>query len=168
MNTVKAASGAVGIDERQGKWRIRLPRAIAKDSARYISTRLNATPENLKKVQVVAWQIEEDLTTGNFDANLDRYSSAFKPQLTVIKPAKEPDLITLWDVYCEHRKSQVAITTFKKEYLLKFPSHIKKFPTQDISQAIAIREHLLKTVSADTTKRDTEERCRCNRPFLSS
>lgn len=149
----KASAGGVGIDVRQGKLRLRLPRAIAKDASRYISTRLDDTPENLKKVQVVAWQIEEDLRTGHFDSTLEKYTSVFRPKLTVIKPAKEPEIGHLWEMYCQHRKSQVAATTFEKEYLRKFPNHIKNFPTKDVSQAVVIREHLLKTVSADTTKR---------------
>lgn len=152
MNTRKPASaGSVGVDTRQGKWRIRLPRSVAKDSQRYISTRLDATPENLKRVQTVAWQIEEDLKAGNFDPTLERYS--FKPHLTVVKPAKQLELLELWQKYCEHRKSQVAETTYRKEYLLKFPNHISKLPTQDINKAQDIQEYLLSTVSADTTKR---------------
>jgi len=107
----------------------------------------------LKRIQIVAWQIEEDLRTGSFDITLGRYKSAFKPKLAVIKPAQEPNLAELWVMYCEHRKNQVAATTFEKEYLKKFLNHIKKLPVQDISKAVEIREHLLKTCSADTTKR---------------
>lgn len=70
--TLKAAIGTVAIEEKQGKWRIRLPRTVAKDSARYISTRLDATPENFKQAQITAWTIEEDLRSGKFDPTLEK------------------------------------------------------------------------------------------------
>lgn len=149
----KAAVGAVGVDERQGKLRIRLPRSVAKDAARYITTRLDATPENLKRVQVVAWAIEDDIKNGNFDTTLERYVAAFKPKLAIIKLPQEPDLLTLWDAYTEHMRSQVAETTFIKEYTKKFSNHIKKLPIKDISKAAEITEFLLRTTSADTAKR---------------
>lgn len=152
MNTkLPSSTGLVAVDERQGKWRIRLSRSIAKDAARYISTRLDATPENLRKVQRKVFEIEEDLEHDRFDVTLERYS--FKPRLTVVKSNTQPELLELWQLYCTHRKSQVAETTYRKEYLLKFPNHIKKFPTQDINQAQRIQEYLLSTVSAGTTKR---------------
>lgn len=50
-----AARSTVAIENKQGKWRLRLPRLIAQDSARYISTCLDATQEHFKKVQRVAW-----------------------------------------------------------------------------------------------------------------
>ncbi len=59
----------------------------------------------------------------------------------------------LWKLYCDYRKSQVAATTFKKEYLLKFTNHIQKLPTRDLDQAVVIRDYLLATTSTDTTKR---------------
>ena len=149
----RATRGTVTVEEKQGKWRLRLPRAVAQDSARYISTRLDATPENFKKAQAVAWQIEEDIRTGLLDPTLERYLEQFKPKLRLLKPTKEPGLGELWEMYCEYRKPQVAVTTFKREYLMKYANHIAALPTKDLTQAVAIRNHLVSTLSPGSAKR---------------
>lgn len=149
---VKAVRGTVAIEDKQGKWRIRLPRAVAKDSQRYISTRLDSTPENLKKVQVVAWGIEDDINSGSLDVTLERYAAAFRPSLTVLKPTKV-DLGELWEKYSTYRKPQVAATTYIKEYTRKIPNHIKSLPTREIGNAVAIRNHLVATLTPESAKR---------------
>lgn len=50
-----AARGSVTIENKQGKWRLRLPRSVAKDSARYISTRLDATESNCEALQFASF-----------------------------------------------------------------------------------------------------------------
>lgn len=150
---IKAAKGTVTIEVKQGKWRIRLPRTVAKDSQRYISTTLEATPDNLKKVQRVVWDIEEDIRTGNLDPSLSRYTQQFRPKLTVVRNTSSLDLGKLWELYCEYRRPQVAVTTFEKEYKRKFANHIKDLPTQDLSSSVIIRDYLLNKYSVDTTKR---------------
>jgi hypothetical protein len=132
--TLKAAIGTVAIEEKQGKWRIRLPRTVAKDSARYISTRLDATTENFKQAQLAAWTIEEELRTGQFDPTLEKYKP--KPVLTLVHPLGKPakkslDLGELWDRYCEFMKPQLATTTYQKDYIRKYANHIKTLPTRD-------------------------------------
>lgn len=149
----KASAGTIAIEEKQGKYRIRLPRSIAKDSSRYISTRLDATPENFRKVQRKVFEIEEDLEAGKFDITLDKYQ--FKLYLSVVskKPQTLVELKELWAKYCVFMEPQLAATTFKKEYVIRYSSHINSLPTQDIMQAVAIRDHLLKTLSPYTAKR---------------
>lgn len=90
----KAARGTVGIEQKNNKIRLRLPRAVANGSQRYIATGLEATNENHKKAQIVAWTIEEDLRNGRFDATLEKYK--YKP-VKVHKPATTPDRLTLWN-----------------------------------------------------------------------
>lgn len=149
----KASAGTIAIEEKQGKYRIRLPRSIAKDSSRYISTRLDATPENLRKVQRKVFEIEEDLEAGKFDPTLDKYQ--FRLYLSVVSKTSKPvvELKELWGKYCVFMEPQLAATTFKKEYVIRYSSHINSLPTQDIFQALAIRDHLLKTLSPYTAKR---------------
>lgn len=149
----KASAGTIAIEEKQGKWRICLPRSIAKDAARYISTRLDATPENFRKVQRKVFEIEEDLEAGKFDITLDKYQ--FRLYLSVVskKPTVLVELKELWVKYCVFMEPQLAATTFKKEYVIRYSSHINSLPTQDITQAVAIRDHLLKTLSPYTAKR---------------
>lgn len=163
QETARATRGTVAIEDKQGKWRIRLPRTVAKDSQRYISTRLDATLENLKKVQIVAWTIEEDIRLGHLDTTLERYQEVFRPKLTLVKTTKAVELGELWDRYCEYRKPQVAATTFKKEYLLKYGNHIKALPTRDLSQSVAIRDHLISTLTPSSAKRMLTQLSACCR-----
>jgi hypothetical protein len=78
---MKAGSWNVGIETKQGKLKIRLPRAVAKDASRYISTRLDDTPPNLKKVRAMVQEIEEDISLGRFDATLAKYQFSSTPVL---------------------------------------------------------------------------------------
>lgn len=154
----KAARGTVGIEEKNNNIRLRLPRAVANGSQRYITTGLLATPENHKKAQIVAWTIEEDLRNGRFDPTLEKYKH--KPT-KVHKPSTTPDLITLWNSYCDFKKTQVAETTFKKQYLSRFANHIKRLPTKDLKGAIAIRDYLVVNLSAREAKRTLTQLSAC-------
>ncbi|WP_375510175.1 tyrosine-type recombinase/integrase [uncultured Nostoc sp.] len=143
----------VGIENKAGKLRLRLPRAIAVGSSRYISTGLGATPENLKKAQVVSWQIEEDIKTGQLDPTLERYKQQFRPKTVVVTQKQTPDLIELWFGYAEYKRHQLAETTYRKDYLRKFPYHLRKLPTRNLTEAIVIRDYLLLNLSAATAKK---------------
>lgn len=143
----------VGIENKVGKLRLRLPRAIAIGSSRYISTGLGATPENLKKAQVVAWQIEEDIKTGHLDPTLERYKQQFRPKTFVVTQKRIPDLLELWFGYAEYKRHQLAETTYRKDYLRKFPYHLRKLPTRSLTDAIVIRDYLLLNLSAATAKK---------------
>lgn len=147
----RATTGSVGVEEKAGKLRLRLPNTVVQGSSRYISTRLDDTPENFKRVQRLAWDIEEDIKAGNFDPTLGRY----KPQshLTVVKATKTLDLSALWDLYSEYRKPQIAETTYRKEYVNKYRNHIAKLPTKDLSQAVLIRDHLTANLTPNAAKR---------------
>ncbi|KOP22614.1 hypothetical protein AMR41_30700 [Hapalosiphon sp. MRB220] len=146
--------GSVGVETKAGKLRLRLPRTIAIDSSRYISTGLDDTPDNLKKVQRLAWEIEEDIQAGLFDVSLEKYKCLInrsnKPSGVI---PTQIDLLTLWEKYCEYMKPQLAVTTYQKDYRGKYLNHIKSLPTKDPRQAIAIRDYLLANKSVDTTKR---------------
>ncbi len=141
--------GTVGIENKDGKWRLRLPRSVAKDSARYISTRLDATPTNFKRVKIRAWEIEEDVTTGIFDTSLYKYQFS---QRELSKVDKEPNLKELWCRYCEFKRNQVCVATFTSEYK-NYTKHIESLPTHDLRKATLIRDFLLSTRSPLVTKR---------------
>jgi hypothetical protein len=146
----KAVRGNVGSEEKNSKLRLRLPRMVANGNQRYTATGVVATPENHKKAQIVVRTIEEDLRNGRFDATLEKYKH--KP-IKVQKRVTTLDLLTLWDAYCNFKKPQVAETTFQKQYLSRFANHIKKLPTKDLKQAIAIRGYLVVNLSAREAKR---------------
>jgi integrase len=139
----------IGIEEKNGRLRLRLPRSVADGSSRYISTGL--TPEDFRKVQIVAWQIEEDIETEQLDTSLERYRSAFQQKQKVVKRSPE-DLVSLWSKYSDYMRTQVAETTYEKDYKRKYKSHIDRLPTKDIHQVAVIRDYLLTRHSVDTVK----------------
>ena len=149
-----APRGSVGIETFKGRLRLRLPRVVAADSSRYISSGLEATAENTKTAQRVAWTIEDDLKTGQLDATLVKYKALLNP-VAYLNPQVKPrlDLGQLWDKYCAFKRSQVAVTTYHQEYVGRYAYHIERLPTRDLEQAVAIRDYLVGTLPANTVKR---------------
>lgn len=71
---------SVGIEDKNGKLRLRLPATVAEGSRRYISTGLDSTAENVKQVQKVVLDIEQELTTKEgcvSEEDLTRWKSLF-------------------------------------------------------------------------------------------
>jgi integrase len=150
----KAARGSVGIEVFRDKLRLRLPRQIFGGVQKYVSTGLENTPENGKRAQSKAWQIEEDIATGNFDSTLDRYrpQSHLAIVKTIVKPVETPKLTDLWEQYTDHKSKTLQATTILTTYK-RVKNHIAELPTKDLKEAIAIRNYLLTTKSNDTAKR---------------
>ncbi len=144
----KATSGSVGVESVKGKLRLRLPRSVSTDT-RYLSTGLQDTPENYKKVQTVAWQIETAISTG--EADLSKYLVALKPSVSI--STYRVDLMELWVRYCEYMRPQLAVTTYLRDYARKYTNHIRALPSHDLAEAIAIRDFLVMSKSPGTVKR---------------
>ncbi|GET42482.1 tyrosine-type recombinase/integrase [Microseira wollei] len=165
----KAGKGCVGIEAFRGKLRLRLPGEIFAGKQKYVSTGLEDTPENHKRAQTKAWQIEQDIITGNFDWTLEKY----RPQshLSLVKSVNEPQkaltLAELWDGYCEYRKPQVAETTFRKEYAF-YGKVIKGIPIEDLERPQQILDYLLKTRPVGIVKRTIVQINACCRWALKS
>ena len=64
----------------------------------------------------------------------------------------KPDLAKLWKQYEAFKKPLVSQTTYAVDYR-KYRNHIAKLPTQNIEEAIAIRDYLVANLSPNTTKR---------------
>jgi integrase len=156
MAGIKAAVGSVGIESKDGKYRLRLPRTLVGSGSRYISTKLPINPENSKRVQIVAWEIEAAIQSGDIAQSIDKFRDSFKPLTLDCKPKvlkfKPLSLVELWVLYCEYKKPQLAATTYRLHHTGVLLNHFKKLP-QDLSDPIAIRDAILSTVSADTAKR---------------
>jgi integrase len=147
----RVSKGTVGIESFRGFFRIRLPSCVAKGASRYFSTGLVSTAENQKKAQVVAWAIEEDIAKGVLDWTLNKYKTGGSPLLQAQDWVWNLD--KLWGKYCEFMRSQLAKTTYEKDYVRKFANHIRALPTKDVRNAIEIRDYLLAKFSSETTKR---------------
>ncbi|MEH1982336.1 MAG: tyrosine-type recombinase/integrase [Nostoc sp.] len=144
------SKNTVGIENFRGRFRLRLPASVAKGSSRYFSTGLDSTTENRKKAQIIAWEIEADITKGSFDWTLNKY----KPQSVISIQAQDWvwNLEKLWEKYSEFMRSQLAETTYEKSYKRKIPNRIKEFPTKDARKAIQIRDWLLANLSPGVAK----------------
>ncbi|WP_322705219.1 site-specific integrase [Nostoc sp. DedQUE04] len=126
--------------------------------SRYMMTGLDASDYNRKQMRMLVAQMDEEIATGQFDCTLERYRERIdtfnRPQLTIVKPQQpQQDLGALWDKYCEYMQPQLASTTYLKDYRRKYTNHIAALPTRDLTQAIAIKEHLLATLSPNAAKR---------------
>lgn len=152
MHTLPMASNyyAVGLEAPNGKIRLRLPRCVARDSARYISTRLVDTPENRQKAQIRAWEIEEDIRNDRLDPTLERYQ--FRPALTVVSKPTGPSksLLDLWTLYAEAQRPKVEVTTYQRDYLTLYPKRIRELPSGNPSE---VKQWLLEHKPLDTVRR---------------
>ena len=157
MNPIKTQSqlgmGCVGIEEYRGKIRLRLPRQICDGKQQWISTGLQATAENWKEAQSKASEIEEDISTGNFDPTLGKYKP--KTYLTLVKPVDKPQetltLEKLWERYTEYKSKLIEATTIKATYK-RVKNLIASFPSKDLKDAVAMRDWLLANKSLYTAK----------------
>jgi integrase len=140
----------IGIEDRGGWLRLRLPQTVAAGAKRYISTGLAATEENHRRLQTIAWDMEADLLVGNFDPTLERYRKLFT--LPKVDRARPLTLLSLWDEFSEFKRPQLAVTTYHKDFRRTYRNAIASLPTQDINQAAAIRQYLLENKSALATK----------------
>jgi integrase len=116
-SSTRLSKGSVGIEEKQGKYRIRLPRKVAEDSARYLSTGLTTSPENYRLVLARVYEIEQDIEQGLFDITLEKYrQQLIPPQRITIESLRaarhEVDIVECWSRYHEYKKVSLAPGTF--------------------------------------------------------
>ncbi|AFY45458.1 tyrosine recombinase XerC [Nostoc sp. PCC 7107] len=153
---LRAKKGSVTINAKSGKLRIVLPRNIGDGKQHYIYTGFDDTVKNRKKVQMVALQIETDIEDNCLDCTLDKYRTmlgVFRGQQRLQIIPKAPNLKQLWAKYCEFKQPQVSASTFNQDFLGSYAKAINNLPTNEIKDAIAIRDHLIQTYPPYTAKR---------------
>jgi integrase len=151
-NQAKAVKGAVGVEVFRNKLRLRLPRTIVKEGSRYISTGLENLPENFKKAQITAWEIESDISNGIFDATLQKYQP--QKHLAVVLPIKPKTALKLdelWEQFTDYKAQLIEQTTIKTNYK-RIKNTIELFPSKNIEDAVAIRDWLLANKYTYTAK----------------
>lgn len=141
----------VAIEEYRGLYRLRLPRSIYPQ--RYISTGLHLSPENYKKVQLVAWEIEEDAKSGYLD--ITKYKQRFQSKVITVTTS----LVELWAEYCEYKKPNLAPTTYQHEYV-RAVSRFIRMPEVTLD-AQATFKHLTKVTTPARAKLVLEHLSRC-------
>ena len=157
MNKLKSKIGSVSITSVKGKLLIRLPRKVSNGKQLLIYSGLPDTPFYRKQVQLICWDIEADIENSTLDCTLERYKEALRclrePQ-QIIKPPI-PDLLELWLKYAEFKKSSVSQSYYHETLMGNCFKTIQKLPSKSLNRetAVKIRDRILKTRSADTTKR---------------
>ncbi|WP_250123640.1 tyrosine-type recombinase/integrase [Chroococcidiopsis sp. CCMEE 29] len=146
----RGAIGTVGVESYRGKLRLRMPRTLFGGKQKYVYTRLDDDNEGWHEAYSRAMRIESDIRKGVFDFSLKTYQPR-RPELTILT-SQRLTLLELWDKYSEYRRSQVAETTFKVNYQLRYRNAIAELPTQRLQDAILIRDYLLRNKTAATAK----------------
>ena len=149
----KASKGTVQVINSNGRLQLRFRYG---GKRHYLSVGLTDTSVNRKVAEAKARQIELDIISGNFDLTLAKYKpqSAFSTDSPDITPSITPDpsLAELWDKFIEFKRPQCSENTMKYTYGV-YTGYIQKLPTHSLSEAIAIRDHILKTVPLNSAKR---------------
>lgn len=149
MGSLKSKDRSIGIEVFRGRLRLRLPRHLFGGKQKAIYTAFPDTREGWKYATQKAWEIEDDLIAGSFDFTLTKYKLSIKAG-NISKSAL--NLLDLWDKYAEYRRSQVSITHFQENYQKRYRNAILDLPTTALSDAIAIRDYLIKHKSPGTAK----------------
>ncbi len=155
----RAKTGSCSINVNCGKLRIRLPRCIGNGKQIFLYTRLEDTPANHNKALAVVLMIDRDIELGRLDTSLDRYLAAIldingKNQiLDFTKHQASCSLLSLWGKYAQSRKKQISPGTFTKHFLGHVPRAIAQLPSQDVNDAVKIRDFLLENRTPNAAKR---------------
>ncbi|MEH2009761.1 site-specific integrase [Nostoc sp.] len=151
----KAKSGTVGIEKYRGNFRLRLPRAIAEGSNRYISTGISIDSQGgYKQAQRLAWDIEDEITKGKF--NLSKHKATIKSE-----PIPLLTLVELWQRFSDHKKASVALSTHHKIYEGTWKRLISTIPHQSPDDAEVIKDWIVKTRPACTARQVVIHLCAC-------
>ncbi|NJK73960.1 MAG: site-specific integrase [Oscillatoriales cyanobacterium RU_3_3] len=121
----------------------------------YFLTGQDDTPQGQNCAAAIAAKIQRDIDCGEFDASLVKYQPA--ASLTTVTPitsisTPKHNLADLWERYVEFKTPQVQPSTLAVDYR-RYRNHIAKLPTQDVEDAIAIRDYLIANLTPNTVKR---------------
>ncbi|MBN3872286.1 tyrosine recombinase XerC [Nostoc sp. JL33] len=151
----KAKAGTVGIEKYRGKYRLRLPRAIAEGSNRYISTGVSIdSQEGYKQAQRMAWDIEDEIARCKF--NLAKHKATIKSE-----PIPQLTLVELWQRFSNHKKASVALSTHHKVYEGTWKRLISLVPYQSPDDAEVIKDWIVKHKPANTARQVIIHLCAC-------
>jgi hypothetical protein len=150
---VKASKGSVQIKVSNG----RLQLVFSYSGKRhYLSLGFPDNKINRKVAEAKAKIIESDIALERFDPTLAKY----KPQLSLsdvileILPADplKPNLAELWEKYTAFKKPQMSQSTYAVDYR-KYRNHIASLPTQNLEDAVLIRDYLIANLTPNAARR---------------
>jgi integrase len=147
----KAVKGRVGIENKDNRLRLNLPRAWFDGEQKRFALGLSDSPENRLKAEQIALQLELDYLNHSLDLTLEKYKPQPKSNLILLEKEKNPSLLELWDRYQKYKKptrkvsTQISVDSFKPILL--------KIKTVDCLDAISIQEELLGVTTNHLCKR---------------
>lgn len=156
----QAYRDSVGIEDFRGRYRLNLSRKYSrqyygKDQKR-ISTGLSANAENFAILESKCYNIHLDIQSSNFDPTLAKYGLGDltnESGLVVIPTPKALTLVELWDKYCEVRKPDLAVTSYKGTFRGEMLSFARRIPFSDPNKADEIKSWLLANTTPKQAKR---------------
>jgi integrase len=143
----KASAGTVQVRNSNGRLQLVFP---YKGSRKYLSLRLPDSKQNRDYAEMQARRIQLDLLANNFDESLEKYSG--KSSIDTPATIDDASIKTLWSKYTDYKRSQLSQTTIAKDFE-RITQHIDRFPSENLADAVAIRDHLIKSSSPNTAKR---------------
>lgn len=141
---MKNPKGTVTVTVKRGMLLIRFPRFLFNGEQKYLHLGLPDTPINRQAANMKAQAIAADIAFEKFDYSLEKYQPNYSP--------KYPQLSELWSKYTDAKSKVLSQTTIQKDFI-RVANHIKKLPTDNLSQARKIRDYLLSNYSAETVSK---------------
>lgn len=154
MYSHKAQKGEVGIQARNGRLQLNLPRPWFDGVQKRFLLGLPDTDENRKLAAKKAREIELDYLSGNFDPTLDKYrdKERGKANLTVLQNlTKHESLSDLWTQYYEYKRVSLKETT--QIHYESLGRHIEAVGNIDSLDAIEVRKRLQERTTNHQVKR---------------
>jgi integrase len=106
------------------------------------SVGLPESKQNRVYAESVSSWMRSDLLNNNFDPTFEKYKrDALKPDEQ--KPEDDISIAQLWEQYTNYKRPQLSQTTIAKDFD-RIRCNIAKLPTTKISDAVAIRDYLIK------------------------
>lgn len=143
--TIRAKRGTARLIERNGRYRVRFPKALFNGADKQLCLEIEANDLNLPIAEALLQLINSDISLQRFDPSLERYQpqhkqKAYQMELEKLKPSTA--LIALWLEYEEYKRSQLKATTVNY-YQKTLRPLIARCPHQDPKQALAVRAWLI-------------------------
>jgi integrase len=143
----KASAGTPQIKNSNGRLQIVLSEGGKRS---YLSLGVPDNKQNRVYAQMIATQIWNDILAGHF-TGVEKYKRAEQTEPEQ-QPAENLTLVELWERFTDYKRSQLSQTTIAKDFN-RVRCNIAKLPSTKLSDAVAIRDYLIRNTTPNTAKR---------------
>jgi integrase len=143
----KASAGTPQIKNSNGRLQIVISHGGKRS---YLSLGVPDSKQNRAYAEMIATRIWNDILAGHF-TSVEKYKRAeqIEPEQP---PAENLTLVELWERFTDYKRSQLSQTTIAKDFD-RVRCNIAKLPSQKLTDAVAIRDYLIKHTTPNTAKR---------------